>query len=51
MTLLRKRIYGPPAASAFVHAPAPDPLPTSRIEAAYRKADRAFGTLIEAIAS
>lgn len=51
MTLLRKRVYGPLAASAFVHSPAPEPLPTSKIEAAYREADRAFQGLIEAIAA
>jgi hypothetical protein len=51
MTLLRKRVYGPLAASAFIHQPAPEPLPTSRIEIAYRKADRAFQGLIQAIAA
>jgi hypothetical protein len=51
MTLLRKRVYGPLASSAFVHAPAPAPLPTARIELAYRKADQAFQTLIDAIAA
>jgi len=51
MSLLRKRLYGPLAASAFTHKPAPQPLPTSRIEAAYRKADQAFQTLIDLISS
>lgn len=51
LTLLRKRVYGPLAASAFTHAPAPEPLSSSPIETAYRKADRAFQTLIDAIAA
>lgn len=51
MTLLRKRVYGPLAASAFVHSPVAQPLPTSHIEQAYRKADRAFQGLIDAIAA
>jgi hypothetical protein len=50
-TLLRKRIYGPLAASALVHKPAKTPIPTSRIETAYRKADRAFQGLIDAMAA
>ena len=51
MSLLRKRVYGPLAASAFVHCPVTEPLPTSHIEQAYRKADRAFQGLIDALAA
>ena len=51
MTLLRKRVYGPLAASAFVHRPVPDPMPPSPIEAAYRKTDRAFEGLMQALAA
>jgi hypothetical protein len=50
-SLLRKRVYGPLAASAFVHRPAPEPIPTSRIESAYRKADQAFDQLMHAMAA
>lgn len=51
MTLLRKRLYGPLSASAFVHQPAPQPLPPTPIEKAYRKADRAFQHVIELMAA
>lgn len=51
MSLLRKRIYGPLAASAFVHRPLPQPMPTSRIESAYRKADQSFDHLMQALAA
>lgn len=51
MSLLRKRVYGPVAASAFVHRPSPDPVPPSRFEKAYRKADQAFEDLITALAT
>jgi hypothetical protein len=51
MTLLRKRLYGPLAASAFVHKPSPEPLPPTPIEKAYRKADRAFQEVIDLIAA
>jgi hypothetical protein len=51
MTLLRKRVYGPLAASAFVHQPPPEPTPTSRIESAYRKADQSFENLMQALAA
>ncbi len=50
-TLLRKRVYGPLAASAFIHRPAPKPLPTSRIESVYRKADQVFQELMQATAA
>jgi DNA-binding transcriptional ArsR family regulator len=51
MTLLRKRLYGPLAASAFVHKPAAQPLPPTPIEKAYRKADRAFQEVIDLMAA
>jgi len=51
MTLLRKRLYGPLAASAFVHQPAAEPQPPTPIEKAYRKADRAFQEVIDLIAA
>lgn len=51
MTLLRKRLYGPLAASAFTHKPAPQPLPPTPIEKAYRKADRAFQQVMQLIAA
>jgi len=51
MTLLRKRLYGPLAASAFAHKPAAQPLPPTPIEKAYRKADRAFQQVIHLIAA
>lgn len=51
MTLLRKRLYGPLAASAFVHKPASEPLPPTPIEKAYRKADHAFQEVIDLIAA
>jgi hypothetical protein len=51
MTLLRKRVYGPLAASAFIHTPITEPLPNSGIEAAYRKVDRAFQGLMDALAA
>jgi hypothetical protein len=51
MTLLRKRLYGPLAASAFDHKPSSDPLPPSPIEKAYRKADRAFQQIIDLMAA
>ncbi len=51
MTLLRKRIYGPLAASSLRHAPAPLPQPCAQIEKAYRKADHAFEELIQALAA
>jgi hypothetical protein len=51
MTLLRKRLYGPLAASAFIHKPASDPLPPTPIEKAYRKADLAFQEVIDLIAA
>jgi hypothetical protein len=51
MTLLRKRLYGPLAASAFVHRPENEPLPPTSIEKAYRKADRAFQEVIDLIAA
>lgn len=50
-TLLRNRVYKPLAASAFVHRPASEPMPDSRIEAAYRKVDLAFEELMQAIAA
>jgi len=51
MTLLRKRLYGPLAASAFVHKPAAEPPPPTPIEKAYRKADRAFQDIIDLMAA
>lgn len=51
MTLLRKRIYGPLAASAFVHKPAAEPLPPTPIEKAYRKADQALEELVQLLAA
>jgi hypothetical protein len=51
MTLLRQRLYGPLAASAFVHKPAAQPLPPTPIEKAYRKADRAFQEIIDLMAA
>ena len=51
MTLLRKRVYGPLAASAFVHKPAADPVPPTPIEKAYRNADRAFQKVVDLIAA
>jgi hypothetical protein len=51
MTLLRKRLYGPLAASAFVHKPTAEPLPPTHIEKAYRKADRAFQEIIDLMAA
>jgi len=51
MTLLRKRLYGPLAASAFVHKPNQEPQPPTPIEAAYRKVDQAFQELLDLIAA
>lgn len=51
MTLLRKRLYGPLAASAFVHKPASEPVPPTPIEKAYRKADRAFQEVVDLLAA
>jgi len=51
MTLLRKRLYGPLAASAFVHQPAAEPQPPTPIEKAYRKADRAFQEIVDLMAA
>ncbi|MDD1750234.1 MAG: hypothetical protein LUO89_10210 [Methanothrix sp.] len=51
MTLLRKRLYGPLAASAFAHKPAPEPLPPTPIEKAYRKADRALQEILDLLAA
>ena len=51
MTLLRKRLYGPLAASAFLHKPASEPVPPTPIEKAYRKADRAFQEVLDLIAA
>ena len=51
MTLLRKRLYGPLAASAFVHKPAAEPVPPTPIEKAYRNADRAFQKVVHLLAA
>lgn len=51
MTLLRKRLYGPLAASAFGHKPPAEPLPPIPIEKAYRKVDRAFQQVLDLIAA
>lgn len=51
MTLLRKRLYGPLAASAFGHKPSSEPVPPTPIEKAYRKADRAFQEVVDLLAA
>lgn len=51
MTLLRKRLYGPLAASTFLHKPTADPLPPTLIEKAYRKVDRAFQEVLDLLAA
>jgi hypothetical protein len=51
MTLLRKRIYGPVAASTFEHRPSAEAMPNSRFERAYAKVDKAIDELMLALAA
>ena len=49
--LFHKRVCGPLAHSLFNKAPQPDPKPPTRIETAYRKADKSIEQVIQLLAA